>query len=103
MRGSSDIRRALYAAASRAWVARRTVLEKQERLRPDCQVIRVKILRTSVPNGPSRELAMCFSEAVGARARLRDKVDTNQHNLLCQAPPAPGNMTPSQGEGAMDT
>src|SRR5262245_4407932 len=50
-----------------------------------------------------RESWRCdFSEAVGARARLRDKADTNQHNLLCQAPPAPGNLTPSQGEGAMD-
>jgi CubicO group peptidase (beta-lactamase class C family) len=43
-----------------------------------------------------------FSEGVEARARLRDKANTNQHNLLCQAPPAPGNLTPSQGEGAMD-
>src|SRR5262249_24929343 len=44
-----------------------------------------------------------FSEAVEARARLRDKTHPNQPNLLCQAPPAPGNLTPSQGEGAMNT
>jgi CubicO group peptidase (beta-lactamase class C family) len=44
-----------------------------------------------------------FSETVEARARLRDKANTNQHNLLCKPPSAPGNLTPSQGEGAMDT
>jgi len=51
-----------------------------------------------------RESWWCdFSEAVEARARLLDKADTNQHYLLCQAPPARGNLTLSEGEGAMDT
>jgi hypothetical protein len=34
-----------------------------------------------------RERWRCdFSEAVEARARLRDKAITNQHNLLCKRP-----------------
>src|SRR6516225_11656449 len=60
--------------------------------------------RACRPRMDLREGWRCdFSEAVEARARLRDRAKTNQHNLLCQARPAPGNLTPSQGEGAMDT
>jgi CubicO group peptidase (beta-lactamase class C family) len=44
-----------------------------------------------------------FQKAVEARARLRDKTNTNQHSLLCQAPPAEGKQTPSREENAMDT
>src|SRR5262245_45400894 len=44
-----------------------------------------------------------FSKAVAARARLRDKPDTNQHNLLCQPRSAPGSLAPSREEGTMDT
>src|SRR5215831_17495387 len=57
----------------------------------------------SAQNGIREGWRCDFSGAVEARARLRDKANTNKHNLLCQAPPAPGNLTPSQGEGAMNT
>jgi hypothetical protein len=97
----SDIGALWAAAASQAWVARRTAWEKHGFVQTR-QLTRVK--RACRPGMDLRDCWRCdFSEAVEARAHLRDKANTNQHNLLCQAPPAPGNLTPSQGEGAMDT
>src|SRR5262245_40427405 len=65
---------------------------------------RFREARARRPRMDLREGGRCdFSEVVEARARLRDKANTNQLNLLCQAPPPPGSLTPSQGEGDMDT